>query len=67
MRGRVTIGCKGLTILIRCGTSDLVKSGNSHFECRKCLQASKNKQVLVKTKLSIPGQRSVADLFVKLN
>jgi uncharacterized FlgJ-related protein len=48
----------------RCGTSELARSGNSYFVCRKCIASSQKAEATTKTKLTRePNQRSVAAMF----
>lgn len=48
----------------RCGTSELARSGNSYFVCRKCIGLGQKAEATTKTKLKRePNQRSVAAMF----
>ena len=49
----------------RCGTSELARSGNSYFVCRKCIAASQKAKATAAPGAfkREPNQRSVAAMF----
>ena len=49
----------------RCGTSELARSGNSNFVCRKCIAASRKAKATIAPGAfkREPNQRSVAAMF----